>query len=772
MKHIIKRPALTALTLFALLFCAAFSAVAGNTWETAAPLPETLLHSFSNTGDGAYPGGGMILGSDGNFYGTTCGTAFDGGGPGATSYGTVFKMTPDGTLTTVYTFGGAADGNCPDWELVEGPDGNFYGMTKGGNGTTPYGTIFVVTPAGSLTTLYAFCGSSSCIVSSAPKSPGFVGQQPALTLGSDGNFYGTSYAFGVSGCGAIFKMTPAGALTIVYAFTCGADGGSPEPGLVLGTDGNFYGTAKTSAASTAVIEVGEVFKLTPSGTLSVLYQFCSSAGCDSDYGQPVGAPVLAPDNNLYGVANFVSGAGVFYEVVTSSGTVNILPIAAGPNFDWTMRLAGEDGNIYGGGGDYVFQYTPGGGIFYWNGGVNSNQYGALIGLVQDEQGNFYGQSTQGGSSLVGAIFTATLAAPGVTLTASPTTITLGQSSTLTWSSTDETSCTAGGAWSGSESTSGTQVVTPIATGTTSFTLTCTGASGSANASVTVSVQAPLPTVNISVTPTSITLGQSATLNWSSTNATSCTASNGWSGAQATSGTQSVTPAQIGTSNYTLTCNGAGGGLVATAILTVTNSPSPTVNISVIPTSITLGQSATLNWSSTNATSCAASNGWSGAQNTSGTTMVTPSAAGTATYTLTCNGLGGGLVATAALLVTNPPPPAVNISVTPTSITLGQSATLNWSSTNATSCMASNGWSGAQNTGGTTMVTPSAAGTATYTLSCSGAAGASTDSAASLTVNAPAASGGGGSVGLGTVLVLALLVQLHQYRRRYSVKIAG
>ena len=145
MKHIIKRPALTALTLFALLFCAAFSAVAGNTWETAAPLPETLLHSFSNTGDGAYPGGGMILGSDGNFYGTTCGTAFDGGGPGATSYGTVFKMAPDGTLTTVYTFGGAADGNCPDWELVEGPDGNFYGMTKGGNGTTPYGTIFVVT---------------------------------------------------------------------------------------------------------------------------------------------------------------------------------------------------------------------------------------------------------------------------------------------------------------------------------------------------------------------------------------------------------------------------------------------------------------------------------------------------------------------------------------------------------------------------------------------------------------------------------------------------
>ena len=252
MNHLCTSSAIRPLTLFALLYAVAFAAIAGNTPQTAPPLPETLLHSFSNTGDGAYPAGGMILGTDGNFYGTTCGTAFGAGGPGATSYGTVFKMAPDGTLTTVYTFAGGIDGNCPDWELTEGPDGNFYGVTKGGNATTPYGTIFKVTPAGSLTTLYTFCGTTSCVLDASPKSPGFVGQQPALTLGNDGNFYGTSLGGNSSGCGVVFKITPSGTLTLVYQFTCGADGGYPEPGLLLGADGNLYGTAKTSGASTGL----------------------------------------------------------------------------------------------------------------------------------------------------------------------------------------------------------------------------------------------------------------------------------------------------------------------------------------------------------------------------------------------------------------------------------------------------------------------------------------------------------------------------------------
>jgi hypothetical protein len=177
-----------------------------------------------------------------------------------------------------------------------------------------------------------------------------------------------------------------------------------------------------------------------------------------------------------------------------------------------------------------------------------------------------------------------------------------------------------------------------------------GGSTSSAASVTVSAAAA-PTVTISVAPTSIAVGQSATLTWSSTNATACTASNAWTGSEAVSGTLSETPTTAGTLNYVLTCTGAGGSANATATLTVTvASPQPTVTIAVSPTSITVGQSATVTWSSSNATSCTASGAWSGAEATSGTLSVTPSASGSASYALACTGAGGTANGTAALSV--------------------------------------------------------------------------------------------------------------------------
>lgn len=243
--------------------------------------------------------------------------------------------------------------------------------------------------------------------------------------------------------------------------------------------------------------------------------------------------------------------------------------------------------------------------------------------------------------------------PRVVLTASPTSIMEGQSTTLTWSSTNATSCTASGAWSGSQATSGTATETPTATGTDTYTLTCTGAGGSANQSVTLTVNAAsAPTVLISVNPATITLGNSATLTWSATNATSCTASGAWSGSQATSGTQTVTPSVSGTDSYEITCSGAGGNASSTAVLTV-NAAAPTVTIAVNPTTITLGSSATLTWSSTNADSCTASGAWSGSQATSGTATETPTAVGSYTYTLTCTGAGGPTSQSATLTVNAP-----------------------------------------------------------------------------------------------------------------------
>src|SRR3989338_3809449 len=161
-------------------------------------------------------------------------------------------------------------------------------------------------------------------------------------------------------------------------------------------------------------------------------------------------------------------------------------------------------------------------------------------------------SILGGNYTVGS---PTTLAPTLTLAANPTTITSGQSSSLTWSSSNATSCTASGSWTGSKSTSGSQSVSPTSNAT--YTLSCTGTGGLVNksASVTVTAATPAPTLTLAATPTSITSGQSSILTWSTTNATSCTASGSWTGSKSTSGSQSVS--QTSNATYTLTCTGTG-----------------------------------------------------------------------------------------------------------------------------------------------------------------------------------------------------------------------
>ena len=164
-------------------------------------------------------------------------------------------------------------------------------------------------------------------------------------------------------------------------------------------------------------------------------------------------------------------------------------------------------------------------------------------------------------------------APTVSISASPATVAAGASSTLTWSSTDATSCTASGAWSGTQATSGSTSVTATATGT--YSLSCTGAGGSAQSGATVTVAAAAaPSVSFSASPASVAAGATSTLTWSSTNATSCTASGGWSGTKATSGTY-TTPALNAGASYTLACTGAGGTASKSANVTIQASGAPT-----------------------------------------------------------------------------------------------------------------------------------------------------------------------------------------------------
>lgn len=164
-------------------------------------------------------------------------------------------------------------------------------------------------------------------------------------------------------------------------------------------------------------------------------------------------------------------------------------------------------------------------------------------------------------------------APAVSFSGNPLTITRGASSTLTWSSTDATSCTASGEWTGSKAASGNQAVTPASTGSKTYTLSCTGAGGTTSQSVTVQVNAPAPAVTLNASSTSLTLGGSSTLTWSSTDAASCTASGEWSGSKAPSGNEAVTPGTTGNKTYTLSCTGAGGTTNKSVTLTVTAGSS-------------------------------------------------------------------------------------------------------------------------------------------------------------------------------------------------------
>jgi len=188
----------------------------------------TTLHSFDGVNDGANPYGGLISGTDNNLYGTTQNkgtTASSGAGSG-----TVFKMSLTGSLTTLYTFTGQDDGGEPSGTLATGTDGEFYGTTMVG-GTGNYGTVFKITSSGTLTTLHSFGGATD---GSTPVA--------GLFLGTGNNFYGVAELGGTAGYGTVYEVTGSGSTNVIHTFTGGNDGGMPIGGLIQATDGNLYGT--------------------------------------------------------------------------------------------------------------------------------------------------------------------------------------------------------------------------------------------------------------------------------------------------------------------------------------------------------------------------------------------------------------------------------------------------------------------------------------------------------------------------------------------------
>jgi len=382
------------------------------------------LHRFDGT-DGANPHGALVQATGGNLYGTTY-------GGGANGNGTVFKISPNGgPVKTFYSFcsrSGCLDGVNPEAGLVQGIGGNFYGTTvEGGNQATTCGffgcgTVFKITPSGTLTTLYKFCSQSGCTDGAFPAA--------GLVQATDGNFYGTTESGGsnngcggTGGCGTVFKVTPTGTLTTVYRFCSQSgctDGDGPEAGLVQGTGGNFYGTTVFGGTAGCAFDdgCGTVFKITPSGALTTLYRFCAQSGC-TDGSYPSGL-VQATDGNLHGTtggggAN--GGGGTVFRITPSATLTTLYSFCSESDCTDGADPAGlvqaTDGNFYGttsgggvngtdcgsGGCGTVFKITPSGTLttlysFCPQGRVCEDGR-APVGLVQDTNGMFYGTTAIG-----------------------------------------------------------------------------------------------------------------------------------------------------------------------------------------------------------------------------------------------------------------------------------------------------------------------------------------------------------------------------------------
>ena len=268
----------------------------GNLFKiTASGTLTPLIYFCQNAGAGCAEGGNpseLVQAIDGNFYGTTE-IGNENGGAGG---GTVFKMTPSGTLTTIYSFcseTGCTDGEGPSpfGALVQATNGDFYGTTAGGGYGTYRGTVFKITSTGTLTTLHRFCAQ--------PQNGCPDGAQPftALVQATDGNLYGTTPEGGTGDHGTIFRITPDGTLTTLYRFCSQMEcpDGSVPNGLVQASDGNFYGTTFTGGAQGQ----GTVFELTPGGALTTLYSFCAQSECADGF-EPKAGLLQATDGNFYG----------------------------------------------------------------------------------------------------------------------------------------------------------------------------------------------------------------------------------------------------------------------------------------------------------------------------------------------------------------------------------------------------------------------------------------------------------------------------------------
>ena len=300
---------------------------------------ESVIYAFTGGSDGQYPAGGLLLDNEGNLYGSAAG--------GPLGFGIVYKIAPDGTKTIVYSFTGAPnDGNGPNGDLLFDSEGNLYGTTAaGGNGNcdSGCGTVFKITPEGQGSILYAFQGGGV--------GTDDDGAFPAagLTPDGQGNFYGSTYGGGKlapcpGGCGTIFKITPDGQKSLIYNFEGGQKGGHPSDRLLLAPDSYLYAVCPRGGDSFKPF--GCILKVGLDGSARLFYSFEHHA----DGLSPSAGLIADSEGNLYGTV-MLGGAhtsGLVYGL-TPHGKFTVLYDFPGSfdHFPTGRLIMDQHGNLVG-----------------------------------------------------------------------------------------------------------------------------------------------------------------------------------------------------------------------------------------------------------------------------------------------------------------------------------------------------------------------------------------------------------------------------------------
>ena len=378
----------------------------------------TILHSFDNFNVEPNVGSSplIMLASDGNVYGTTQ-------AGGTYGFGTLFVMTPAGVVTELHQFaGGDTDGAQPSAKLIEGSDGILYGTTSSG-GPLNRGTIFKITPGGAYTQLYAFGDTSD----PTDVSNGFSPRELVLF---EGELYGTTYYGGLTinagryqlGFGTVFKLTSSNNLVVLHRFTGTAEGGIYPSSLTASGDGNFYGI---TAGDDLDAEGGSVFRITPTGTMTIVHYFGGfrdSTFTFADASRPRGPLALDAAGNIY-VTFFTAATsshayGSIYRL-SPTGALSLLHSfqstvpsgAANEGANPTGVIFGTDGNLYGitpnGGQDFhgtIYSITPTGTFQLLHSFAGGSSGDTPFSLIQGPAGIFYGTSRFGGANGAGTIF--------------------------------------------------------------------------------------------------------------------------------------------------------------------------------------------------------------------------------------------------------------------------------------------------------------------------------------------------------------------------------